>query len=142
MNVDMIAKRIDICQYVCMASVTPTPAAANLGPEDQSDLCCTPLFTDEFDEAAAVEVASILKAIADPVRLRLLSIIGTAADGEACACDLPALVDRSQPTVSHHLRQLVNAGILDREQRGKWAWFSINNERLDTVCQAISSNRC
>ena len=82
-------------------------------------------------------MALVLKTLADPVRLRLVSIIGTAPAGEACACDLPELVDRSQPTVSHHLGQLVKAGILEREQRGKWAWFRINGERLEAVCRAL-----
>jgi ArsR family transcriptional regulator len=103
----------------------------------RAELCCTPLFTDRFDEKAADEVAAILKALADPVRLRLLSIIGTNETGEACACDLPKLVDRSQPTVSHHLSQLVKAGILTREQRGKWAWFRINTDTMNTVCRAM-----
>lgn len=94
-------------------------------------LCCTPIFTESLADDDAVELAGVLKALADPVRLRLVSIVG--ASGEACACDLPALVDRSQPTVSHHLSQLVQAGILDREQRGKWAWFSLNQERIDEV---------
>lgn len=93
--------------------------------------CCTPIFTATLDETDAVDLATVLKALADPVRLRLVSIVG--ASGEACACDLPALVDRSQPTVSHHLSQLVQAGILDREQRGKWAWFSLNQGRIDEV---------
>jgi ArsR family transcriptional regulator len=63
--------------------------------------------------------------LADPVRLRLVSLLAAAPTGEICACDLPALLDRTQPTVSHHLSQLVRAGLLDREQRGKWAWFRI-----------------
>lgn len=91
-------------------------------------LCCTPIFSESIGEAAAGDLAVVLKALADPVRLRLVSIVG--ARGEACACDLPALVDRAQPTVSHHLSQLVAAGILEREQRGKWAWFSLNPDRI------------
>lgn len=94
-------------------------------------LCCPPLFTDTISEADAADLASVLKALADPVRLRLVSIIGV--NGEACACDFPALIGKSQPTVSHHLSQLVQAGILEREQRGKWAWFSINQDRVDEV---------
>ena len=94
-------------------------------------LCCTPIFTETLAEDDAADLAGVLKALADPVRLRLVSIVG--ASGEACACDLPALVDRSQPTVSHHLSQLVQAGILEREQRGKWAWFSLNQSRIDEV---------
>jgi len=145
MYVDMIARPIDICQYVSM-SRTSSAAEALTGKvesaADESELCCTPLFTDQFDEDAAEEVAVILKALADPIRLRLVSIIGTATSGEACACDLPALVDRSQPTVSHHLSQLVKANILTREQRGKWAWFRINAQQMNTVCKAIMVTDC
>ena len=94
-------------------------------------LCCTPLFAEAITDAEAADLATVLKALADPVRLRLVSIIG--ASGEACACDFPALLGKSQPTISHHLSLLVSAGILEREQRGKWAWFSINHERVDEV---------
>jgi ArsR family transcriptional regulator len=80
----------------------------------------------------------LLKALADPVRLRLVSIIATSETGEVCTCDLPALVDRSQPTVSHHLSQLVKAGVLSREQRGKWAWFRVRPEQLDALRAALA----
>ena len=95
------------------------------------DLCCPPILGSTVTEHEAADLALVLKALADPVRLRIVSLVG--ASGEACACDLPALVDRSQPTVSHHLSQLVKAGVLDREQRGKWAWFSVNEQRLAAV---------
>jgi ArsR family transcriptional regulator len=71
------------------------------------------------------------------VRLRLVSLIADAPTGEVCACDLPALLGRSQPTVSHHLSQLVRAGLIDREQRGKWAWFRLRAERLAAVRAAL-----
>lgn len=100
-------------------------------------LCCSPVFESAFDQAAATETAAMLKALADPVRLRLVSIIGRSPDGEVCACDLPQLVERSQPTVSHHLSQLVKAGILRRDQRGKWAWFSVDHTRLSALCDAL-----
>jgi ArsR family transcriptional regulator len=100
-------------------------------------LCCDPVTDGRLDEAAAVELAAVLKALADPVRLQLVSIIGAAATGEVCACDLPALLDRSQPTVSHHLTQLVRAGLIDREQRGKWAWFRLRPEGFAAVRAAL-----
>lgn len=102
---------------------------------DTDALCCPPLLDGALDEDQAAELAAVLKALADPARLRLLSII--AANGEMCACDLPTLVDRTQPTVSHHLSQLVQAGLLDRTQRGKWAWFTLRSERLESLCQAL-----
>jgi ArsR family transcriptional regulator len=105
--------------------------------ETTSDLCCTPLLQVTLDEDQAAELADVLKALADPIRLRLVSIIATAPDGEICACDLPALVDRSQPTVSHHLSMLVKAGLLEREQRGKWAWFRLCRDRLAAVSDVL-----
>ena len=100
-------------------------------------LCCSPVTGGALDEAAAIELAAVLKALADPVRLRLVSLIAAASTGEVCACDLPALVDRSQPTVSHHLTQLVRAGLLDREQRGKWAWFSVRPDGFAALRAAL-----
>jgi ArsR family transcriptional regulator, arsenate/arsenite/antimonite-responsive transcriptional repressor len=100
-----------------------------------TDLCCPPLVEAPLGESDADELALALKALADPVRLRLVSII--AAGGEACACDLPAAVERTQPTVSHHLSILVNAGIIEREQRGKWAWFRLRPEMLDAIRTAL-----
>ncbi len=95
------------------------------------DLCCEPLLSSDLSDEHAAELATVLKALADPVRLKLVNVI--AAAGEGCACDFPAVVDRSQATVSHHLGLLVKAGILSREQRGKWAWFRVNEERLNDV---------
>lgn len=79
-----------------------------------------------------------MKALADPARLRLLSLIAATDDGWACACDLHTPLGRSQPTVSHHLSTLVKAGLLEREQRGKWAWFRVRHDRLDAVRTALA----
>jgi ArsR family transcriptional regulator len=89
-------------------------------------------------EDQAGELADVLKALADPARLRLLSIIASSPGGEACACDLSEPLQRSQPTVSHHLGQLVRAGIITREQRGKWAWFRINDQRVAELCDCLA----
>lgn len=99
--------------------------------------CCPPLDSP-LDEAQAVELASLLKAVADPSRLRLLSIIGAADGGWACACDLFEPLGRSQATVSHHLSTLVRAGLLEREQRGKWAWFRVCTQRLEELRGALT----
>lgn len=106
-------------------------------PSSDVEWCCAPLLRAPLDETQASELADVLKALADPVRLRLVSIIATADAGEVCACDLPAMVERSQPTVSHHLSLLVNAGVLEREQRGKWAWFRLRQERLVALGGAL-----
>lgn len=100
-------------------------------------LCCPPVTAGVLDEAEAVELAAVLKALADPVRLRLVSLIAAAPTGEICACDLPTLLDRSQPTASHHLTQLVRAGLLSREQRGKWAWFRIRPDGFAAIRAAL-----
>lgn len=102
-----------------------------------SEPCCPPLLDGTLDDEGAAELASVLKALADPVRLQLVSII--AANGEMCACDLPELVDRRQPTVSHHLSVLTQAGLLDRDQRGKWAWFRVRPDRLQALCAALGA---
>jgi ArsR family transcriptional regulator, arsenate/arsenite/antimonite-responsive transcriptional repressor len=100
-------------------------------------LCCPPVTAGRLDEAGAAELAGVLKALADPVRLQIVSIIAAAPTGEICACELPGLLERSQPTVSHHLSQLVRAGLVDREQRGKWAWFRLRPDRLAAVRAAL-----
>jgi ArsR family transcriptional regulator len=128
----MLAERIDICQCMSVAALDITP---------EPELCCAPLPQSTLDEEQATELAEVLKALADPVRLRLVSIIATAGSGEVCACDLPTLVDRSQPTVSHHLSLLVKAGVLEREQRGKWAWFRLRPERLAELGDALVNTR-
>ncbi len=110
-------------------------------PDTPSPLCCSSLTAEPLSDGDAVELASLLKALADPVRLRLVSIIANASGGEVCACDLPALVDRSQPTVSHHLSQLVDAGLVAREQRGKWAWFRLRPERLTAIGELLATAR-
>jgi len=83
-------------------------------------------------------LAGLLKAVSDPTRLQLLSIIRSSAGGEACVCDLTEPVGLSQPTISHHLKILTDAGILIREQRGTWAWFAINQTRLNEIAAAIA----
>ena len=112
---------------------------ADVAPEPE--LCCAPLLRFALDEEQATELAEVMKALADPVRLRLVSIIGTAESGEICACDLPSMVERSQPTVSHHLSMLVKVGVLEREQRGKWAWFRVRRERLASLSDALVNTR-
>lgn len=110
-------------------------------PIPVESLCCAPVTAGVLDDATAAELAGVLKALADPVRLRLVSLIAAAPGGEICACDLPALLDRSQPTVSHHLTLLVRAGLVDREQRGKWAWFRIREDGLAAVRSALGGER-
>ncbi len=101
--------------------------------------CCGPLTASVLDEAAAAELADALKVLADPARLRLLSLIAASGGGEACACDLVEPLGRSQPTVSHHLSTLVDTGFLTREKRGRWAWYRLVPERLEGLRSALGT---
>lgn len=106
-------------------------------PPTDETLCCPPMSATVLDDDQAVQLASRLKALADPIRLRLVSLLANAEAGEVCACDLPAFLGRKQPTISHHLKLLVEAGIIDREQRGKWAWFRLRSGALDELRAAL-----
>ncbi len=101
--------------------VTATPALLPLA----TDGCCGPGGAPALDEPGAHDLARRLKALADPTRLRLLSIIAAHDGGEACVCDLTEPVGLSQPTVSHHLKQLVDAGLVTRDKRGVWAYYAL-----------------
>lgn len=95
--------------------------------------CCSPLTTEPIAEENASKLAGSLKALADPARLRLLSLVAAHADEEACVCDLTEPLGLGQPTVSHHLRILVDAGYLTREKRGTWAYYRLVPGALDSV---------
>jgi ArsR family transcriptional regulator len=94
------------------------------------DACCTPLLAAPLDEAEAAELALAFKALADPVRLRLLSLIAAAPEGTACSCDLEEPVGKTQSTVSHHLSLLADAGLITKEKVGRWVNCTIVPERL------------
>lgn len=119
----------------------PTSTTSD-APSEVAAICCPPMLRQPINEQEATELADVLKAIADPARLRLISIIASSPDGEACACDLAEPLGRAQPTVSHHLTQLVKAGLLAREQRGKWAWFRLNADRVAQICNCLSLQQC
>jgi ArsR family transcriptional regulator len=95
--------------------------------------CCTPVRTEILDEGQAALLAHSFAALADPIRLRLLSHIAAAGGAEICACDLVAPSGRSQPTVSHHMKILVDAGLVEREKRGLWVWYRLVPTRLDAL---------
>ena len=99
--------------------------------------CCPQLASGVLGEDDAAELAALFKVLADPARLRLLSLVAAAETGEACACDLVEPVGRSQPTVSHHLSLLVDAGLLEREKRGKWAWYRAVPDRLAMIRDSL-----
>jgi len=94
---------------------------------------CPPLLQEPIDREQADRLAAALKVLADPARLRLLSLIQAQPDGEACVCHLTGPLGLSQPTVSHHLKVLLNAGLVEREQRGSWAYFRVREEPLTAL---------
>jgi len=101
--------------------------------------CCAPLVREPLGAEDAVLFARTLKAIADPARLRLLSLVAAHEGGEACVCDLTEPLALSQPTVSHHLKVLVDAGLLTREKRGVWAYFTLVPGALDAVADVLTT---
>jgi len=101
------------------------------------ELCCSSVIEAPLSEAEAAELAQVMAAMADPVRLRLLSLV--AAQGEVCSCDLEAPLARSQPTVSHHTRILAAAGLITGDKRGKWTWWRIEPTRLAAVRRALGA---
>jgi ArsR family transcriptional regulator len=97
--------------------------------------CCVPLVASEMSSEDAVTTAAVFKALGDPHRVRIVNLLATAGD-PVCVCNLTPQLELSQPTVSFHLKKLVEAGLLEREQRGVWAYYSVNREalgRLETV---------
>ena len=100
--------------------------------------CCVPLTGDVIDVEDAEQLARRFKALGDPTRVRLLSFIAAHDEREACICDLTEPVGLSQPTVSHHMKQLADAGLVSREQRGKWAYYRIIDDALASLAMAIT----
>jgi ArsR family transcriptional regulator len=95
--------------------------------------CCAPVRVDVLEESQAEVLAASFAALADPIRLRLLSYIAASDADEVCACDLLEPSGRSQPTVSHHMKILVDAGLIEREKRGLWVWYRLVPSRLDAL---------
>ena len=116
---------------------------AQIVPSDRSTLpllidCCPPVVGEVIKPDEAATLAAGFKALSDPARLRLISLVAAHAD-QACVCDLTEPVGLSQPTVSHHLKLLVDAGILTREQRGKWAYYKLVPDTLNALAGLIAS---
>ncbi|MER7361578.1 metalloregulator ArsR/SmtB family transcription factor [Nonomuraea wenchangensis] len=95
--------------------------------------CCAPIAREPLAEDTAAELAVLLKAVADPVRLRLLSMIASHAGGEACVCDLTGAFDLTAPTISHHLKVLRTAGLIDGERRGTWVYYRVVPEAVNRL---------
>lgn len=109
-----------------------------LGQTDETGACCPGLLTAPLDEGQAVELAKVFKALGDPVRLRLLSLIASRAGGEVCVCDLTPAFELSQPTISHHLKLLRQAGLIDCERRGTWVYYWLLPEMTDRLAGVLT----
>jgi len=105
----------------------------------EAEPCCPSVLAAPLDEAEATALARGFAALADPARLRLLSILAATDAGEVCACDFVEPLGKSQPTVSHHLKVLTEAGLVAGEKRGRWVWYSLVPERLDALRTALAA---
>jgi ArsR family transcriptional regulator, arsenate/arsenite/antimonite-responsive transcriptional repressor len=117
------------------------PPPADLAAPDPAAACCSPLTREPLSADDAARLAGLLKAVADPTRLRLLSLVYAHAGGEACVCELTAPLGLTQPTISHHLRVLVDAGLLTRDKRGVWAYYRAVPEALAALSDVICPPR-
>jgi len=122
---------IDICQYRRVSNSLTVASPADTAA------CCAPLTAGPLTMEQAGQVAPLLKALADPVRLRLLSLVASHDGGEACICDLTAAFDLSQPTISHHMRVLHEAGLVYRDKRGVWAYYRVRPQALASLAALI-----
>ncbi|MCV7285040.1 helix-turn-helix transcriptional regulator [Mycolicibacterium wolinskyi] len=118
---------------------------SNSSPATQAEACCPPgaLLREPLSAPAAADIAVKLKALADPVRLQLFSAVASHAGGEACVCDISVGLDVSQPTVSHHLKVLRDAGLLTSERRASWVYYAVVPEALaslSVLLGAVSDN--
>ena len=107
--------------------------------EPEGEVCCGSVLAAPLSEADAEDLARVFAALADPVRLRLLSLVADA--GEICSCDLEAPLGKAQPTVSHHTKVLADAGLVVGEKRGRWVWWRIVPERVAAVRSALERER-
>jgi ArsR family transcriptional regulator, arsenate/arsenite/antimonite-responsive transcriptional repressor len=130
-----LAIDIDICQYRRMSK-----SLAVLSAPDTA-ACCPPLSREPLSAEQAELVAPQLKALADPVRLRLMSLVASHPGGEACVCDLNDAFDLTQPTISHHLKVLHEAGLLDRDKRGVWVYYRARTQALASLAALIGDPR-
>lgn len=117
----------------------PGPQLTLASQQGGEAVCCAPLSQVPLSLEQAEQVAPLLKALADPVRLRLMSLVASHDGGEACVCDLTDAFDLSQPTISHHLKVLHDAGLLDREKRGVWVYYRARTEALASLGLLIGS---
>jgi ArsR family transcriptional regulator len=115
--------------------------AAAIQPPPAAGACYAPLLQAPITAAQAAGLAQLLKALADPTRLQLVSLVAAHEGGEACVCELTEPLSLTQPTISHHLKILIDAGILTREKRGVWAYYALVPGALDAVAAVLATRR-
>ena len=125
---------IDACQHRHVSKSPP------LLTPNETVACCAPLTREPLTQQQAEQVAPLLKALADPVRLRLMSLIASHEGGEACVCEVTDAFDLSQPTISHHLKVLHETGLLDRDKRGVWVYYRARTEALAALAALIGNS--
>ena len=121
-----------------MSASVGTKAVLELSPLPAAVACCAPVTQAVISDDQAEQVATLLKAMADPVRIKLISLIAAHDGGEACVCDLNDAFDLSQPTISHHLKILLDAGLVTRDKRGVWAYYRIVPSALSACANLLS----
>jgi ArsR family transcriptional regulator, arsenate/arsenite/antimonite-responsive transcriptional repressor len=154
MMIDMMAGtstdvNIDCCRYDVGAGnaaerpvvTTEQTAVVERGERVEGverEMCCSQVLDSPLSEQEAVDLAKVFGALADPVRLRLLGYVAAAPAGEVCACELVEPLGRAQPTVSHHLKVLYDAGLVNRQRRGAWVWYRVVPERVEALRAALA----
>jgi ArsR family transcriptional regulator len=128
-----LLREIDICQY------QGEPISMSIdGVSRVAEMCCSPLVGEPLAEPAARELAGVFKALGDPVRLRLFSLIASHTNGEACVCELTGEFDVSQPTISHHLKVLREAGLLSSERRASWVYYRVEPAAMRALAAVLT----
>jgi len=141
-NIDVGAYLHKISMSVNMVSMTSSKHGLTSNRNSLTSLnliedCCAPVLADALPDGEAIRLAAAFKVLGDPARLRLLSLIGSRPDGEACGCELIEPLGLSQPTVSHHLKVLHEAGLLEREKRGTWVFYRVAPGSLAALGNAL-----
>ena len=135
-------QEIDRCQclpHTGRVTTTTTAGAQNRPLLPVAGACCAPLLREPITASQAADLARLLKALADPTRLRLVSMVAAHEGGEACVCELTEPLGLTQPTISHHLKILVDAGIFTRDKRGVWAYYALVPSAMDTLAAVLST---
>jgi ArsR family transcriptional regulator len=136
-NVDVMF--VDTSRFVNGKVLVTAKSSVTDFKVEAAERCCPSVLTAPLDASQAAELAAGFTALADPVRLRVLSLLAAAPRGEVCVCDFVGPLGKSQPTISHHLKILSEAGLVHGDRRGKWVWYSLNRTRLAALRAAIDA---